>query len=61
MYESRVYLANPYNSTMFTTCCDAAICNNQLKCPSCGKFVYGYDAPSDHQRGVQRWKLAFKK
>ena len=46
------------NSTMFTECCETAICNDQRKCPSCGRNVVGYDADSDHERGSKRWANA---
>ena len=60
-YESRVYLCSPTNSTMFTTCCDVAICNDEKACPSCKENVYGHDQPNDHKRGMIRWSYAFKK
>ena len=46
------------NSTMFTACCGTAICNDQVRCPQCGDFIVGYDAPSDHARGRVRWSYA---
>lgn len=39
------------NSTFFTTCCDCAICDDQKKCPSCGKDI----TPFDHEG---RWNQA---
>lgn len=57
-----VHLANATNSTMFTNCCGTAICNNQIKCPSCGIEVYPNDPDiSDYKTGMLRWQYAFKK
>lgn len=39
---SSVYYDNPFNSTFFTTCCRAAICDDQQKCPRCRKDVYPF-------------------
>jgi len=30
------------NSTKFTTCCSAAICDDQQRCPRCNKDVYPF-------------------
>ncbi len=53
------------NSTMFTYCCQTAICDDEKKCPSCNREVIGFDADSDHERGLIReadatkhWKRA---
>ena len=46
------------NSTMFTECCDVAICNDERKCPRCKRFVIGYNACSDNERGKIRWRYA---
>jgi len=46
------------NSTMFTACCRRAICNDQLSCPACGEHVIGWDATTDHERGLIRWRDA---
>ena len=46
------------NSTMFTTCCDSAIRDQEANCPSCGTPVIGHDAESDHERGRIRWRSA---
>lgn len=54
-----VYLCSPYNSTMFTTCCHVAICDNQKRCPSCGRLIIGHDASSDHDRHMLRWFYAY--
>ena len=49
---------NGTNSTMFTTCCGVAICNDQMNCPRCGEEVSGADAGSAHERGMIRWSIA---
>ena len=46
------------NSTMFTSCCHVAICDDQTRCPVCGDFIVGHDASSDHERGQVRWRYA---
>ena len=46
------------NSTMFTSCCDTAICNDEKCCPRCGKEVIGADVESAHERGLVRWRFA---
>ncbi len=46
------------NSTLFTECCDTAICDDQRKCPICGRLVIGHDAETDHERGKIRWRNA---
>ena len=46
------------NSTMFTECCEVAICGDERNCPLCGTKVVGHDAESDHKRGVIRWREA---
>jgi hypothetical protein len=38
-----VFLCSPTNSTMFTTCCEVAICDYQQKCPCCNKYVYPFN------------------
>jgi hypothetical protein len=39
------------NSTLFTDCCDTAICDHQQKCPRCGKDVYPfYEGMTDGDR-----------
>lgn len=58
--EAYVELSSKTNSTMFTTCCHVAICQDQLRCPLCRRLIYGHDAESDHKRGVMRWRYAFK-
>jgi len=46
------------NSTHFTSCCEVAICDDQLVCPRCKNPVIGFDAETDHERGVIRSKDA---
>jgi hypothetical protein len=46
------------NSTMFTECCDTAICDDERCCPNCKKEIIGHDAHSNHERGIIRWKYA---
>ena len=45
------------NSTMFTECCAVAICDDEAKCPSCGRNVIGWDSPQDERRKI-RWRNA---
>lgn len=42
------------NSTMFTECCEVAICDDQPCCPVCGRRVIGYDADTEYWRGIRR-------
>ena len=42
------------NSTMFTECCDTAICEDDACCPSCGRKVIGYDCVPAERRRI-RW------
>ena len=50
----------PYgtNSTMFTSCCGTAICEDQCNCPGCGRPVVGSEAESNYERGRIRWRDA---
>ena len=48
------------NSTFFTQCCSVAICNDEPYCPRCRRKVIGYDAKTNHERGLIRWKHAYK-
>ncbi len=48
------------NSIMFTECCGSAICDNESKCPSCGRKVIGWDAETSHKCGLIRWRDATK-
>lgn len=54
-----VRLANRYNSTIFTNCCEAAILPNEAHCPRCEKEVFpGVDA-TERQRDLARWSWAY--
>lgn len=55
-YPSLVYLSSKVNSTLFTTCCHVAITDSELQCPSCKRFVYGWDSSN---RGRTRWNFAY--
>jgi len=46
------------NSTMFTQCCEVAICDDQTGCPSCGREVVGDSETTPHLRGRARWANA---
>lgn len=46
------------NSTMFTECCETAICDDERLCPKCGREVVGANAATDHKRGKIRWQNA---
>lgn len=59
--ESYVYLCCKTNSTMFTSCCNCAICDNERCCPKCGSLVYGHSANSESERRIIRWNYAFGK
>ena len=49
---STVFLCCPTNSTMFTTCCQVAICDDETKCPRCKETV----EPQGH---YARWEKAY--
>lgn len=49
-----VYLSSPYNSTMFTTCCRVAICDDQRCCPRCKEEI-------NQQGHRERWSYAYGK
>ncbi len=46
------------NSTMFTQCCNTAICDSESQCPACGQKVIGSDAETNHERNRIRWNYA---
>jgi hypothetical protein len=46
------------NSTMFTTCCSVAICDDQRRCPSCDREVVGADEDNHDRRRRIRWDNA---
>lgn len=47
-----VFLDSPTNSTMFTTCCRCAICDDQSCCPKCGVKI-------EQQGTRERWQYAY--
>ena len=49
---------NGTNSTMFTECCDTAICDDERCCPKCRRKIIGFDAKSNHEREMIRWSSA---
>jgi len=49
---ARVRFCSHTNSTLFTTCCDVAICEDQDHCPKCGE-----DVPYTAR---ERWDMAMK-
>ena len=70
---SSVFLCSPTNSTMFTTCCQVAICDDQQKCPRCKELVFPFyqgmsEADRTHYAGgyynhntrAARWSRAYK-
>ena len=58
-YKIGVYLCSPINSTLFTECCDVAICDYEINCPNCERPVIGCDETNNHKRGNIRWNYAF--
>lgn len=46
------------NSTMFTECCECAICDDQPYCPICNRKVVGWNAETKHERSRMRWSNA---
>lgn len=49
-----VFLCSPTNSTMFTTCCEVAITDQQNNCPVCKQEI-------DPQGARGRWIIAYGK
>lgn len=48
---SSVRYSGPTNSTLFTTCCGAAILDHQQQCPACKRDVYPfYEGMSEADR-----------
>lgn len=46
-----VFYCGPLNSTLFTTCCQVAICDDQQKCPRCSAFVFPFhDGMTERER-----------
>lgn len=52
--------SGPTNSTHFTTCCSLAVTRYERKCPGCRKYVYGWDAATDHARDSVRHDFAMR-
>lgn len=46
------------NSTLFTECCEVAICDHEKTCPRCGREVIGSECETDGERHKIRWKEA---
>ncbi len=46
------------NSTLFTECCEVAICSDEPYCPRCKRKVIGADAETIEERSKIRWKNA---
>lgn len=72
--SASVFLCSPTNSTMFTSCCKVAICDDQQTCPSCKTDVYPFSENMteqerreaaggccNHNTRMARWNLAYKK
>ena len=59
-YPSDIVALTPQgtNSTMFTACCETAICDYEPNCPKCGRPVVGHDAETNNQRRRIRWDNA---
>lgn len=47
-----VFLDSPTNSTLFTTCCEVAVCDDQRLCPRCQQAV-------EPQGRQARWEAAY--
>lgn len=45
------------NSTMFTTCCEVAITDDEADCPRCKRHVIGWNKPVNERRRI-RWENA---
>ncbi len=50
---SSVRFSSKTNSTLFTTCCNVAICNDQKQCPGCEQVI--------DLSPQQRWNIAMDK
>ncbi len=55
----RVLLCGHNNSTIFTNCCEVAICDDQAFCPACKQEVYPGELATNHERRVSRWSMAY--
>jgi len=47
-----VHFSSRTNSTLFTNCCGVAICDDESKCPHCGREVPGTSRA--------RWNMAMR-
>lgn len=56
---NRVFLCSPTNSTMFTSCCQVAILDDEALCPHCKAEVYPGKDASTNQRRNSRWEMAY--
>lgn len=54
-----VRLCGPNNSTIFTNCCEVAICDDEACCPRCKQEVHPGREATQHQRRVDRWNMAY--
>ena len=43
-----VRYSSPTNSTLFSTCCNCAVCDVETACPVCGEEISPSDARSRH-------------
>ena len=59
-YPSDIVALSPHgtNSTMFTNCCDVAICDDEANCPRCDRPVVGHDEATAGERRKVRWRNA---
>ena len=51
---SGVIYANPYNSTLFSTCCGCAVTDAESCCPVCKEQIYPPDVRSRHDTALRR-------
>jgi hypothetical protein len=49
-----VFLCSPTNSTMFTTCCEVAITDQEQQCPTCRQEVLPFGRN-------ERWSVAYRR
>ena len=53
--------SNESNNTMFTICCNTAICDDQACCPACGREVIGSEIENSVDRGRYRWNMVYRR
>lgn len=41
------------NSTLFSTCCNVAVCDDEACCPRCGELIEPADARSRHDLALR--------